>query len=333
MAESSLDEIAARLRAAGRIVLASHVRPDGDAIGSCVALGHSLGEMGKSVVILNQDPVPGNLAFLPGTELVRRPGEVPLDGAEIVVFLDTAARGRVGDDVLAAVQDIPLLINIDHHVSNDGYGGMSHVDGVAPATGQIVYDLMRAGGFPLTEVARDNLFVAISTDTGSFQYPSTTAATYRVAADLIEAGADVGAISQRLYESYPLRRIELLRELLGVLRIEADGRLASWSLSRAVADQVGLQAGDTEGLIDIIRAIDSVVVAAFIEELEDGRVRVSMRSKSRAVDVSRICGTFGGGGHVLAAGARLPGPLREAEERVVSEAINAIKNAAADAEE
>jgi len=189
-----------------------------------------------------------------------------------------------------------------------------------------VKQFIQSQGYPLTPAARDNLFVAISTDTGSFQFPNTTSETYRIGADLIDAGADVGGLSQKMYESYPLRRLHIMRELFATLRIGAGGNLASWTLPLSVTESLGVKPDDTEGLIDIIRGIDSVVVAIFFEELEDRRVRVSIRSKTPRVDVCKICQQFGGGGHSLAAGARLPGPLQDAQERVISVAKEAIEN-------
>src|SRR5947207_11103468 len=178
----------------------------------------------------------------------------------------------------------------------------------------------------------ENLFVAISTDTGSFQYPNTTARTFEIGAELLRCGVNIGRVSQLLYESYPRRRAELLRELLGTMRFNGHGKVASFSLSLKTAAELHAKSEDNEGLIDHLRAIQGVVVAVFFEELVDGKVRVSMRSKSDAADVCAICQKFGGGGHKLAAGARVPGTLPEVEERVLAEVrakIDSLKAAAA----
>jgi phosphoesterase RecJ-like protein len=195
---------------------------------------------------------------------------------------------------------------------------MVHIDSIAPATGQILYELFRSCELPLDREIAENLFVAISTDTGSFQYPATTARTYEIGAELIKAGVDVGALSQKMYESYPRRRLELLRALLNTLKFTADNRCASVSLSQAKANELAVLPEDNEGLIDHIRAIDSVVVAAFFEELPEGKVRVSLRSKDPRADVSQVCAQFAGGGHKLAAGARVKGSLEEVQERVLA---------------
>src|SRR5205085_5799798 len=171
----------------------------------------------------------------------------------------------------------------------------------------------------------ENLYAAISTDTGSFQYPNTTARTFEIAADLIRVGVNVGRLSQLLYENYPKRRVELLRMLLGTMQFGCEDKLAWFSLSQEMTNSVGALPEDNEGLIDHLRAIRGVVVAIFFEELVDGKVRVSMRSKNEAVDVCAICKEFGGGGHVLAAGARVRGTLPEVEKKIVEQACAAIE--------
>ena len=319
----ALEEIANVLRARQRIVVMSHVRPDGDAFGCTLAMALCLQQLGKEVTVWNEDGMLDKFRYLPGSELVTRPSAEPQD-FDVAIALDTAVWNRVGS-CLPSVGRADLWINIDHHVTNDHYGNLAYIDSTAPATGQILYELFRSQGLPLTYAMADNLFVAISTDTGSFQYPNTTARTFEIGADLIKAGVNVGALSQSMYDSYPRRRLELLRALLNVLRFSAEDRVASFTLSLATARQIGAMPEDNEGLIDTIRAIDGVVVAAFIEELPDEKVRISLRSKDPKIDVSRICGRFGGGGHTLAAGARLPGPLAAAEERVLAAIAHEFK--------
>jgi phosphoesterase RecJ-like protein len=223
------------------------------------------------------------------------------------------------------VRHAKLWINIDHHPSNPRYGDLVYIDPDAPATGQILFELLTNQKFPITREIAENLYAAISTDTGSFQYPNTTVRTFEIAAELVRCGVDVGRTSQLLYENFPRRRIELLRELLGTMQFGCDGRLAWFSLSQAAALALGVLPEDNEGLIDNLRAIRGVIVAVFFEELPDGKVRVSMRSKNQAVDVCAICTQFGGGGHVLAAGARVRGTLPEVEKKIVEQACAAIE--------
>jgi len=322
---ASLAGIAQVLRSHRQFTIISHVRPDGDALGCIIALGLALRELGKEVTLWNEDGVGEKFRYLPGWEMVSQPPAEPVD-VEVAIALDTASQQRLGT-ALNAVKSAQLWINIDHHISNEGYGDLVYIDATAPATGQILFDLIESAGLPLTPEIADNLFAAISTDTGSFQYPNTTARTYEIAAALIRAGVKVGALSQKMYESYPLRRIHLLRALLNVLKITCEGRVASFVLTQQMVDELGVLPEDNEGLIDTIRAINGVVVAAFIEELpKDGKVRVSLRSKDPRVDVCKICQQFRGGGHTLAAGARIRGTVTEVETKILSAICNEITN-------
>ncbi len=320
---SSFAEIASALRAAQRIVILSHVRPDGDAFGSQLALALSLRALGKEVTVWNEDGMLEKYRFLPGSELILRPPAEP-EEFELVVALDTAIENRLGTAGLAV--RAPQWINIDHHPTNPRYGDLVYIDPIAPATGQILFELLTSERFPLNREIADNLFAAISTDTGSFQYPSTTARTFEIGAELLRLGVDVGRMNQLLYESYPRRRVELLRELLGTMRFDAGGKIASFTLSLATTQKLAVEPEDNEGLIDHLRAIEGVIVAAFFEELPEGKVRVSMRSKDPAADVSKICQMFGGGGHKLASGARVRGPLAEVEERVLKATSDVINS-------
>ncbi len=313
---ASLADIAEALQRLHRFVIVSHLRPDGDALGCALALALSLRAMGKDVTVWNEDGMLDKLRFLPGSELVNTPPS-RAENFDALVALDTATYPRLGTP-LKAIGETKLTINIDHHISNPGYGDLSHIDAQAPATGQILYELLAGNGLPLDRAIATNLYAAISTDTGSFQYPQTSARTYEIGAELVRLGVKVGDISRELYESYPLRRLELLRALLNSLKLTAERRAASFALSMHTAATLGATPEDNEGLIDHIRGIDSVLVAVFFEEMEGGLVRVSMRSKTPQIDVSKICGSYGGGGHQLAAGARIRGTLDEVEARVLA---------------
>jgi len=307
-----LSEIADLLRGAQRIGIAAHIRPDGDAVGSVLGLALSLRALGKTVYPLLEDGVPENLAFLPGAETVLQPsGALDLD---LAVALDTATHERIGAGCVEAFSRAPVLVNIDHHPTNPRYGQYNHVDGDEPATGQIVYELLTGNGLPVDDAVRQNLFAAISTDTGSFQFACTTARSHEIAGEMIRAGLDIARLSQLLYHTFPRRRLELQRAMLNEIAFRADDRIASWQLSQELQHRVEGRPGDTEGLIDTLRMIDTVVSAVVFEELPDGKVRVSARSKDARLDVSAICARFGGGGHRMAAGARLPGPLSAAAE-------------------
>jgi phosphoesterase RecJ-like protein len=324
LTNTTFAEIARVLREHGSFLVLSHVRPDGDALGSQIAMGLALRELGKKVKVWNEEGLLEKFSFLPGGELVTTPPNEPED-FDVVLALDTATRPRLGDNVLAAVGQTKLWINIDHHPSNPRYGDLVHIDPIAPATGQILFELLQSQDLPLDEAIAENLFAAISTDTGSFQYPNTTARTFEIAADILRCGIKVGELSQKIYESYPRRRIELLRVLLDRMHFDADGKVASFSLPLAMANELGVIPEDNEGLIDHLRAIQGVIIAIFFEELEDGKVRVSMRSKDERADVCAICVSFKGGGHKLAAGARVLGTLDDVAARVTAAAVEAVK--------
>ena len=322
---ASLAKIADALRAHRQFTIMSHVRPDGDALGTIIALGLALKQAGKEVTLWNEDGVSEKFHYLPGWKMVSVPPAEPVE-VEVAVALDTASQLRLGK-ALTAVKSASLWINIDHHISNEGYGDLLYIDPTAPATGQILYELITSAGFPLTTEIAENLFAAISTDTGSFQYANTTARTYEIGAELIKAGVKVGDLSQKMYESYPLRRVYLLRALLNVMKLTCKGRVASFVLTQQMVDELGVMPEDNEGLIDTIRAIDGVIVAAFIEELAaEGKVRISLRSKDPRVDVCKICQQFQGGGHKLAAGGRVRGAVTDVEAQVLNAICHEIPN-------
>ncbi len=304
-------------------LIMSHVRPDGDAIGSVIALGFSLMAMGKTVYLVNEDGVPESLEFMKGSEKVTTPPAEPLD-IDVAIALDTATKPRLGDNSLNAASKAKFWLNIDHHISNPEYGDLNVIDSTSPATGQILYDLISFLDLPLPEETRDAIYVAVSTDTGSFQYGSTTAKTYEMGAELIRKGLDVGKINADTYDNHPFRRLELMRALLNTLEISENGRLAHWELTHETQERLALQPDDSEGLIDLIRGVRGVQVAAFFEELETGKIRVSMRSKNKALNVCEVAMKFGGGGHALAAGIRMAGPMAEAKEKVLAELDNAL---------
>ncbi len=318
MSNTTFEQIGRVLREHQRFAILSHVRPDGDALGSQLALAVSLQQLGKDVRVWNEDGMLEKYSFLPRAELLTKPPSTAED-VDVAIALDTAIQNRLGT-TFAAIGSTKIWINIDHHRSNPGYGDLVFVDESAPATGEIIFNLIKSQGLPLNHDIAENLYAAISTDTGSFQYPKTSARTFEIAAELVRVGnLDVGQISQQLYENYPRRRLELLRELLRTMRFSECGRVASFSLTLKTAANLTVLPEDNEGLIDHLRAIRGVVVAVFFEELADGKVRISMRSKDEAIDVCAICQKFGGGGHALAAGARVRGSLAEVEAKVLEE--------------
>jgi bifunctional oligoribonuclease and PAP phosphatase NrnA len=322
---ATFQEIARALESAKTVLVASHVRPDGDALGSTIAFALWLRSLGKEVTAWNEDGMLDKFRYLPGADLVTSP-EGTGRKFDAFVALDTSVKNRLGT-VLEAIEEPAVFVNMDHHISNGCYGALNYIDATSPATGEIVFEFLKAVGGAITPEIAANLFAAISTDTGSFQYPSTTAKTFRVAAELIEAGVDVGGLSQAMYDSQPRRRLELLRHALNEAQFSEDGKVASFTLTLADVKRLDVLPEDNEGIIDHLRSVDSVVAAVFFEELDGGKVRVSSRSKDKRVDVCKVCAVFGGGGHSLASGARMAGPIGEAREKflkVLCDEVRAI---------
>lgn len=322
---TSFAGIADTLRQANTIALVSHVRPDGDAVGSLLGLALSLRLLGKTVHPMLEDGVPDNLLFLPGTDLVTRPTGEVLDGIDLAVALDTATHERTGEGCVKAFSRAGKLLNIDHHGSNPGYGDLHYIDSREPAVGQIIYNLLQETGLPMDDAVRQHLFAAISTDTGSFQFACTTARSHRIAAEMIDDGLDIATLCRSLYHTYPKRRLRLMQALLNEMTFSADDRIVSWTLTQKLMDEVGVQPGDTEGLIDTLRAVDSVISAVIFEEVPDGRIRVSARSKDTRLNVANICLQFGGGGHAMAAGARIKGTAPEVAARFLAPLEEAVR--------
>ncbi len=308
-AEPTLRQLGSYLESCQKIALASHTRPDGDAIGSLIGLGESLRELGKDVTLLNQDGATRRYGFLAGSERVQMPSELERAvEVDAFVVLDTADAKRVGASVREKTTGYEALVVVDHHVTNERYGDIHYIDPEAPATGQIVYELIQEMGWPLSPASRDALWAAIVTDTGSFQYSNTSVRTLEIASDLLSRGLAVGDISAQIYQSYRRQRLELLRELLNTMEFSCGGKVASWKIPREVMDRLEIEPTDQEGLIDHLRAVEGVIVAVSFEESSDV-IRISARSKSPKVNVAAICEEFGGGGHVLAAGAGVSGSL------------------------
>ncbi len=320
-------QISELLRSQSTFLVLTHYRPDGDAVGSQLALLLLLKGLGKTVEAWNDDDVPAKFRFLPHSDLITRPPAEPKD-FDVVIAIDTSTWQRVGT-AAQRIRNRKHFINIDHHVSNETFADINWVVPEAPASGQIAFDLIKGGGFPLTREIATCLFAAISTDTGSFSYGNTSAASLRVAAELVDTGINVGEICRRVYESYPYGRLMLLQKVLARLQLTDQKRIAYMWITNAMFEESGAKREDTEGLIDYARAIEGVIVALLFEELpEAGKFRVSLRSKHPKVDVNSIACRFGGGGHHAAAGARLSGEPHEIERNVlaaVSEALAAAK--------
>lgn len=311
-------ELIQALNAHHSFAVLSHFRPDGDAIGSTLAMGMLLQALGKRVQLWNNDPVPQRYAFLSGADTIQPlPPALPED-VEVLVCVDTGDPKRLGDAALPLLNKAPFTINIDHHHTNPGYAKLNVVEGKAAACGCIIRNIIRAAGVELTRPMADALYAAISTDTGSFQYSSTSPEVMRIAAELLEAGVNVGDINRRIYQEIPPTSFIVQREVLNKMVLEEDGQISHFSMPAGRQAELGVGPEDTKDLVDIIRVMQGVKAAVIFEDLENGLIRVSLRSKDPAVDVSVIAAMHGGGGHSMAAGIRMRGPLEDAREKVLN---------------
>ena len=314
------DEVAAALRDARTVLVASHLRPDADALGSTIAAALWLQTSGKAVTAWNEDGAISKFSFLPGYQMVTVPAESP-QAFDVVLALDNSTKKRLGN-VVGGIAPGALWINVDHHVSNEAYGNLNYIDPTAPATGQILFEFFQHIGVQITPDMAVNLFAAISTDTGSFQYQGTNARTFDAALHLVACGVDVGGLCRAMYDNQPRRRFELLRHALNNTRFWCGDRIATFSLTMEDVKRLDVLPEDNEGIIDNLRSIEGVLVAVFFEELPEGKVRVSARSKDLAIDVCKACQLFKGGGHPMAAGARVRGSL----ESVQKDFINVVSD-------
>ena len=306
------------------IAVCSHMRPDGDCIGSSLGLALALLERGKEVTVWNQDPVPSKLRFLDPDQVIQVPRKInrPFD---CVIAVDSASIERLGT-AQEHITNRKVLINIDHHASNTRFGDINWIASCEPSSGELIYRLIKEAGWKLTPRIADCLFTAISTDTGSFQYPSTLPATYYAAGDLVKKGADLATVCDEVYQSYPLSRVKLLQRVYNKFKLIDDNEIAYFWLKKEDFDKTGATASDTEGLIDHVRAIEPVVVACVFEELEPELTRISLRSKDKNVNVSDVAGLFGGGGHQAAAGARIVGKPLGIQRRVIAAIRDQLKS-------
>jgi phosphoesterase RecJ-like protein len=306
------------IRKSETICVAGHVRPDGDCIGSQLALTAALKEQGKKVVCWNEDDMPGKLAFLDPERVMQKPK--PDKHFDCVIATDCASFERLGA-VAPCIADRDFFINIDHHESNTRYADLNWITPNEPSTGELIFRLLEAARWKITPHIADCLFTAISTDTGSFQYANTRPSTLYVAGELVDRGADLAKVCNEVYQSYPLSRVRLLRHVYNRFRLIHDNQIAYFWLKKADYSRTGAEPADSEGLIDHIRAIEPVVIACLFEEMEPELTRISLRSKREDVDVNEVAKKFGGGGHPAAAGARVAGRPLSVQRQV----LNALK--------
>jgi bifunctional oligoribonuclease and PAP phosphatase NrnA len=308
-----------------RFLLTTHVRPDGDGLGSMLALADVLEQHGKTVRLVVASSLPPRYDFLDPTHRVRQftlPGDEYRD-AEAVVVMDTGAWGQLGDfGTFLRTLTVPKIV-IDHHLTQDELGAMRLVDVTAEATGRLAFEATAALGGPLPAGAAHALFVALAMDTGWFRHNNTTPATFTLAARLQEAGARPTEAYTELFERGTLERHKLTGLVLQRLQQVHGGRTAFTEILKGDYEATGARPQDSEDLVNYTRSIDGVEVGLLFMEQPRGGVKVSFRSRSR-IDVARLAETFGGGGHRLASGATLNAPLDDARTRVLTAVAAAL---------
>lgn len=306
------------------ICVTGHVLPDGDCVGSQLALAYALKGIGKKVYCWNADEIPDKLVFLDPEGCMRKPRAGC--SFDAVVSLDCASFERLGP-LGEKVANRKHFINIDHHESNTRYADINWVVGHASSTGELIFQLMQWARWEVTPKIAACLFTAISTDTGSFQYRGTTPETFEMAGKLLEFGVDLEDVCEEVYQSYPIERIKLLRQVLNNFKLAEDNRIAYYWLKPSDYSRSGAEREDSEGLIDHIRAIAPVVVAVQFEEVSPEVIRVCMRSKNPNLDVSEVVRLFGGGGHRGASGATIQGTRLSVQRKVMRALRLALKEA------
>jgi len=298
-----------------RVVVTSHMRPDGDSVGSSLALAWALRAIGTDARVVHRDRPPIQLAEFPGIADVEIGDTVP-PGTDAVVVLECGDLARTG---LSGFDGLPV-INIDHHPGNSGYGQVQWFDGSAAACGEMVFEIIAELGVPLTADMATQLFVAVVTDTGSFRYPGVSPRTFSFCARLLEAGADPVLVARKLFDSHTLGRLRLQGAVLQSLEVDPSGRLAMLTLTDAVLAASGGTPDETDGLINLPLGVKAIQAAVFFKEAENGRWRVSLRSKGE-IDVGRVARGFGGGGHKNASGCILEGPLANVRARILERIV------------
>jgi phosphoesterase RecJ-like protein len=315
-------DAANKLKQAYRVFVTCHRNPDGDAIGSELAIAELAEKIGVESVIVNRDATPANLGNLPGAEKIVVADDLPEDFPEkydLVVTVECPQLERSGFEGLTR---LPIL-NIDHHPDNPAYGVVNYLDSESPAVGEMVWRLFSELGVVPSPDAATNLFAALATDTGDFRYASATGRAFRAAAEMVDAGADPPRVANWVHNNRSLASVRLLGESLRTLRVTCKGKLALITADQEAFERAGAGPEDTEETVNVPRSITGVEAVAYFKQWEPGVVRISLRSRG-SVDVRAVAASFGGGGHTNAAGCTIEGELTEIEDMVAAAMATAV---------
>jgi phosphoesterase RecJ-like protein len=297
------------------IAIISHNNPDGDTLGSQLALAGALEGAGIETILINNDCISEKYHFVAGSTRIE-PYREGMELPEVIVFVDCASLELAGYDAQTAFLQGKIIVNIDHHTSNQQYGTINYVKSQAAANCQNVYEIICALEQPITPEIATALYMGLSTDTGNFLYDNVSSETLRIAAALKDCGADTNSLRWYIYESCSRKRVELLKYILNALHISHNGKYAWSKLHYQMMQELNPDSTDIDGLITTIRDIEGVEVALLFRGVAEDKTKVSLRSKSWS-DVNAIAKMFGGGGHVRAAGCTIAGNVEEAAELLI----------------
>jgi len=316
MKSHSLDQAVAAIKEHNNFLLSAHVSPEGDCVGSILALDGLLKKLNKNSYILCEDPIPESVGFLDNGCWHTLNDGIPDLQWDVACIADCGDLERIGK-VKNVIQDKSLfIINLDHHVSNRFFGDINYVDSKAAASGEIIYELFKAFDCSLSIEDVNQIYVAMSTDTGSFKYSNTTAKTHKIVADLIDCGLDVGTLNEKIYDNVPKRRLNLFKKFINNIEILEEGKIACAYLSNKEIEGTGSTKADLEGFVEYMRSIQGVQISFLMTEFE-GSSKVSFRAIGNN-DVCEIAKNFGGGGHVKASGCTIKLLPMEAKKEILN---------------
>jgi phosphoesterase RecJ-like protein len=315
----SINKIRDAILARRRFLISSHARPDGDSIGSQLAMAYALEALGKEVRIVNADPAPEHYMDFPGVDRIEIARAVAETDADALIVMESGDLMRTGVSGLQG----RFTINIDHHQGNTHYGALNWVDESAAACGEMVFDLVEALGVPLTIEVATHVYLAILTDTGSFHYSNITPKTFEICRRTVEAGVNPAAMARRVFDQNSFGKLKLIGALLAAMDLLDNGRLAAMYLNDDIMNATGTTYNDTEGLINLPLTAREIQAVVFFKLGADGDIHVSMRSKYD-VDVRSVAARHGGGGHKNAAGFKVAGRLDAVRDGILKELADAI---------
>ena len=322
-----MKKIVNHLKNSNHIIIASHKNPDGDAIGSLIAMGLALDAPNKNITLYNESPIPSAYRFLPSVErIVRQIKET--NTYDTAIILDCADFQRIGK-ISSVISKIPVIINIDHHITNNRFGNLNLIDTSACATAEIIFNLLIEMTLPISNSAiATSIYTGILTDTGSFRFSNTNKSAFAICEKMVEAGVDPYNVARHVYGRYSLGQIKLLNMALESIEISDNGKMSMMILTKNMLDETGTRPEDTDGLINYAKSIENVKIAALIHELSNGKgvsekpehYHVSLRSDG-TVDVAAIASSFGGGGHNRAAGFSIEATLSDIKTQLLNIAV------------